>query len=371
MTEVTVAMKQVLVHEIFGFSEPLFGFEQAISIPATPSPYVPVVDPKYVFEPDMVIRVLRSYADRENLMFTGEKGTGKSSFVQQFCARFNIPLMTINGGPGLDETYLMGSKTIQNGNVKSVDGVLSYCLRHGIAVLIDEIAAIKPAVLVSINDVLNGDQVITLKHHGLDPTLNPDDLAQEEGNMTIKRHPRFRLFATDNTGGKMARDPRYAGVNTQNSAVRSRFTCFKMGFMKPAFELIALLGSTQGQLEVFTAKSMIEVAMRVRASFEQGEMTDTVSFRELKRWARKSLVYGKPHATLRHDNGQPKIVPDVAKSFVDAIYTGMEETDQAVAAEFFELVIGSTLELPYEYTQTAGSFMDQLDAGTLDWGDAA
>ncbi|HBP6379201.1 TPA: hypothetical protein L6A07_28955 [Pseudomonas aeruginosa] len=370
MTQVKTSKKSIFVHKAFGFNDPIPGFEQMIQIDEVPSPYVPAINPDYVFEPDMVARVLRSYASSENMMFNGEKGTGKSSFVQQFCARLNIPLMTITGGPGLDETYLMGSKTIENGSVKAVDGVLSYCLRHGIAVLIDEIAAIKPSVLVSINDVLNGDQVITLKHHGLDPTLNPDDLAKVEGNMTIKRNPRFRLFATDNTGGKMSRDPRYAGVHTQNSAVRSRFTCFKMSFMKPALELKALLGSTKGILPVFVGRSMVELAIRIRASFEIGEMTDTVSFRELQRWARKSLVYAKFDANQLVD-GKPKMIPDCAKAFVDAIYTGMEESDQEVSANFYELVFGTELDLPNEYKATASKFLEQLDAGKLDWDEAA
>ncbi len=361
------SQKSIYVHVAFGFAEPIPGFEQLIQIDAVPSPFVPKIDPEYVFQPDMVARVLRSYGARENMMFNGEKGTGKSSFVQQFCARLNIPLMTITGGPGLDETYLMGSKTIEDGSVKAVDGVLSYCLRHGIAVLIDEIAAIKPGVLVSINDVTNGDDVITLKHHGLDPTMTPDALAAQEGSMTIKRHKRFRLFATDNTGGKMTRDPRFSGVNTQNSAVRSRFTCFKMSFMKPALELKALIGSTNGALPVEVAKFMVELAIRVRASFEQGDMTDTLSFRELRRWGRKALMYGAQETNVMAGSN-PLFVPDCAKAFVDAVYTGMEETDQDVVREFYELVFGIELELPNEYSETAQSFLDGLDSGDIDWG---
>lgn len=365
--ETRVSMKSVYLHKLFGFINPIQGFEEAIQIPVETSPFVPDINPEYIFDPDMVGRVMRSYASRENMMFNGEKGTGKTTFVQQFCARLKIPLMSITGGPGLDEVYLMGSKTIEDGSVKSVDGVLSYCLRHGINILIDEIAAIKPSVLVSINDVLNGDQVITLKHHGLDPAVTPDELAKAEGSMTIKRHRRFRLFATDNTGGKMGRDAsRYSGVNTQNSAVRSRFTCFKAAFMHPAFELKALIGSTNGALPRDIGKMMIELAIRIRASFEQGEMSDTCSFRELQRWARKSLVYGRPDA-----NDVTRRIPNCDKAFVDAIYTGMEETDQDVARSFYELVFGTEIELPNEYALTAGTFLEGLEDGTLDWDLAA
>ena len=144
------AKKQAYLHELFGFDTPVKGFEEPIPV--------------------------FSYGARENIMLTGEKGTGKTTFVQQFCARLNIPLMTICGGPGLNESFLMGGKTIEASSVKSVDGLVSYCLRWGINILIDEIAAIKPSVLVSINDVLNGDQTITLKHHGLDPSKTPVEL---------------------------------------------------------------------------------------------------------------------------------------------------------------------------------------------------
>tara|TARA_R110002124_G_scaffold128157_12_gene288662 strand:+ start:120 stop:1223 length:1104 start_codon:yes stop_codon:yes gene_type:complete len=363
-------MKKILLHEVFGFSTPIPGFEKPLEVPQEIHPFTPEIDPEYVFEPDMVSRVLRSYGSRENIMLTGEKGTGKTSFVQQFCARLNIPLMTICGGPGLDETYLMGGKSLESGSVKSVDGVLSYCLRYGIAVLIDELAAIKPPVLVSINDVLNGDQMITLKHHGLDPNMLPADLAKEEGSLRIKRHNRFRFFATDNTGGKLSKDPRYVGVNTQNSAVRSRFTCFKMGFLAPALEYKALLACTSNLLPSIIGKHMVELAIRVRASFEEGEMYETVSFRELKRWARKSLAYGSRDEVDLDSNGNPKIRPEIHKSFVDAVYTGLEESDQDMVTNTFELVFSTKLELTHEYTLSAKHHLASLEKGLIQW-DAA
>lgn len=342
--------KNVLLHELFGFKSPIPGFENPIQILAHKSSFVPDIDPGYVFTPDMVRRVLLSVGGRENVLLVGDKGTGKSSFVQQFCARLNLPLMSITGGPGLDESYLMGSKTIENASVKNVDGILSYCLRHGICVLVDEIASINPRVLLSINDVLNGDQTITLKHHGLDPELLPAELADIQGSMTIKRHPQFRFFATDNTGGKASGDPRFGGVNVQNSAVRSRFTNFKVGFMEPAEEVKALVQATGGALKTMLAAQMVELAIRVRDGFKQGLMEDTVSFRELKRWGRKSLAYGKQFATTDAE-GNPTygVLPELHTSFCDAIYAGMEESDQETVLELFELVFGTQLELPNEY----------------------
>ena len=49
----------------------------------------------------------------------------------------------------------------------------------------------------------------------------------------------------------------------------------------------------------------------------------------------------------------------------------MEETDQDVTREFYELVFGTKLELPNEYSETAKSFLDELENESLDWGDEA
>lgn len=333
--------KEVYIHELFGFDEPLKGFENLTMIPSEAHPLTPTLDPDYVFNPSLVRRALLSMAARESIMLVGDKGTGKSSFVQQLMARLNRPLLTINAGPGVDESYLLGCKTIEDGSVKNVDGMLSYAVRHGIPVLIDELCTLRPGVLVSINDILQGDDLITLKHHGIDPSVDPRSILDMDGTMSIVRHPAFRLFATDNTGGKSQKDGRFAGVNTQNSAVRSRFTSFKVTFMAPDQEVLALGKASDSQLGEDTIKSMIELGFRFRAAFEQGEAFDNLSFRELKRWAKKTALYG-----------------DINEAFVDAIYTNLEAGDQILAETLFETVFGTELELTDEYSTSAGDMLD-------------
>ncbi|MAG65007.1 MAG: hypothetical protein CMK74_03930 [Pseudomonadales bacterium] len=335
--------QEVYIHELFGFDKPLKGFEEPTMIPAEAHPLTPTLDPDYVFNPGLVRRALLSMAARESIMLVGDKGTGKSSFVQQLMARLNRPLLTINAGPGVDESYLLGCKTIEDGSVKNVDGMLSYALRHGIPVLIDELCTLRPGVLVSINDILQGDDLITLKHHGIDPSVDPRSILDMDGTMSIVRHPAFRLFATDNTGGKSQKDGRFAGVNTQNSAVRSRFTSFKVTFMAPDKEVLALKKVMGNQLSEDTIKSVVELGFRFRAAFEQGEAFDNLSFRELKRWAKKTALYG-----------------DINEAFVDAIYTNLEAGDQILAEALFETVFSTELELTDEYSTSAGDMLDKF-----------
>lgn len=340
--------KEVYVHELFGFSTPLRGFEEPIEIASEPHPWTPKIDKTYVFNKGLVRRLLLSMANDESIMLFGDKGTGKSSLVKQLLARLNRPLLSINGGPATDETDLLGCKTIVDGNVKDMDGVLSYAFRWGVPILIDEICTLRPGVLVATNDIVQGDQVITLKHHGLDPNVDPKLMANKSGTMTILRHPSFKLFATDNTGGKTEKDGRFAGVNTQNSAFRSRFTGFKVGFMSPDNEVKALMNVLKeefGEDDVVDQSlldGMVELAFHFRVAFEQGEAFDNISFRELKRWAIKLVTYG-----------------DIHESFIDGVYSNMESSDQQLAEELFEKTFGEKLNMTDEYSVSAA---DQLDA---------
>lgn len=333
--------ESAMVHELFGFDKPLKGFEKPIPVPAERHPLSPSIDSSYVFNESLVRRILLSMATKDSIMLVGEKGTGKSSLINQINGRLNRPSIAINAGPGVDEGYLVGFRTLGKDGVKSVDGVLSYAYRHGLSCTIDEICSLTPGVLLSLNDIIQGDEVVTLKHHGIDPELDPKHLLGLEGGMNIVRHPSFRLFATDNTGGKSSRDPRYAGTKGQNAAVRSRFTSFKANFMSAEKEMAALRG-LNATVDDLNIQMMVEFAFRFRVAFSQEEAFDNISFRELKRWVNKLALYG-----------------DLHESFTDAIYANLEEADQQLAAELFEETFGRKLELPEEYTT---SVADQLDA---------
>lgn len=345
-------VEMVPAHELFGFQQPMAGVGK-LPVPVDAHPLTPVCDSDFVFPEGLVRRFLLSMQSRESIMLVGDKGTGKSSLVAQVHNRLNKPLLGINGSSGVDETHLLGSKTIEGGDVKSFDGVLSYAYRHGLSFLLDEVCTLRPGVLVGINDFLQGDSVVTLKHHGINPELDPRHLLSLGSGINIVKHPMFRLFATDNTGGKQSRDLRFAGTNGQNAAVRSRFTSFKVPFMAPDKEMAALKKiatalAASRKLEAVSdveIRGMVEFALRFRKAFAAELATDNISFRELKRWVTKRTIYGGDSAALD-------------ESFVDALYTNLETLDQVQAMAHFESAFGRKLELPEEYSLSADMIAD-------------
>lgn len=337
--------EMVQIHELFGLTKPLRGLEEPVPIVVNRHTLAPEEVPGYVFNPNLLRRILLSQMSRDSVMLVGDKGTGKSSIVQQICSRMNRPLIAITAGPGVDESYLLGSKTIVDGGVKAYDGVLSYAYRHGLTCLIDEICTLRSGVLVGLNDILQGDPVVTLKHHGIDPALDPQNLLGTGNGMTIVRHPAFRLFATDNTGGKAQKDGRFGGSGKQNSAVRSRFTSLRVNFMSAEQEMAALKASVGGGVDDAYIISMVEFAWRMRVAFANEDATDNISFRELLRWAKKTQIYGCVH-----------------EAFQDAIYGQLEESDQMLSEDAFEETFGTPLQLDDSYSMTCDSQLDAIKA---------
>lgn len=344
-------IEMVEAHEIFGFTEVMKGVGK-LPMPIDSHPLVPMLNEAHVFNQGLLRRILLSMKGGDSsILLTGDKGTGKSSLVTQLHARLRKPMIGITGSSGIDDTHLLGCKTIKDGDVKEVDGVLSYAYRTGLTCLIDEICTMRPGVMVGINDILQGDAVINLKHHGIDPTLDPRRLLDVDGGMTIVRHPMFRLFATDNTGGKQQKDARFSGVNSQNSAVRDRMTGFHVPFMKPDEEMKALRQAS----DIYAAKrnlepmkdlyiqQLVEFAWRFRKAFAMGEACDNISFRSIQRWSFKWMMYA-----------------DSDDSFVDSIFTNLEETDRVLAAELFKSTFARQLVLPEEYALSVSAVADKF-----------
>ena len=71
---------------------------------------IPRLDPSYVFEKDAlsIMSAWFEIGSGEPLFISGPHGTGKTSFVNQYCARVNAPVISITARARLDRTDLIG-----------------------------------------------------------------------------------------------------------------------------------------------------------------------------------------------------------------------------------------------------------------------
>jgi MoxR-like ATPase len=242
------------------------------------SSLVPSVDKNYV--------PFGNYRDVESIIkskifypayISGPTGNGKSTMVEQTCAKQKRPLIRINFNSMTDEDQLIGTKTLIDGNVEIVEGPVVIAMRMGMPILFDEIDAGNSNTLMCLQPILEGKPFyFKLKNELIYPA---------EG---------FNIFATANTKGKGSDDGRYIGTNVLNEAFLERFAVtFNQDYPAPSVEL-KIVTKLMEQYECVDAKfadTLIKWADAIRRTFDAGGVDETITTRRLTHIIRAFAIF--------------------------------------------------------------------------------
>ena len=79
-------------------SKEVFGIQTDIKVPKfnEASEYCPKLDTNYVFDESTTIAILLGLKFNKRVFLQGLHGTGKSSHIEQVCARLNWPCIRVN-----------------------------------------------------------------------------------------------------------------------------------------------------------------------------------------------------------------------------------------------------------------------------------
>lgn len=237
-------------------------------------PHVPLLKPEYVFRRE-TLRDVINFIDcsfDDGMLVVGATGCGKTSLIEQVCARLNIPVQSITCGGSTEFMDLVGQWTLQNGSTVWIDGVLTKSMREGHILILNEIDLVDPSELANLNGVLEGAPLI---------------ISQNNGEV-IYPHKNFRLVATSNSNGSGS-DGMYVGVQRQNLAFLDRFLVIEVDYADMEIEL-AILERVAPNIPKSIRQRMVELAQKVRSVFKGNEDTGTdlsvtFSTRTLIRWA--------------------------------------------------------------------------------------
>jgi nitric oxide reductase NorQ protein len=97
------------------------------------------------------------------VLVIGPKGTGKTTLVREFALRKSIPLESINFSLRTRESHLVGSKTLENGTIGFIEGILIKSMREGNILYLDEINSAEADVLLRLDEALDDRRQIVLK----------------------------------------------------------------------------------------------------------------------------------------------------------------------------------------------------------------
>lgn len=105
----------------------------------------------------------RAYSSNLFVLVIGPKGTGKTTLVREFAARKGIKLESINFSLRTRESHLVGSKTLDSGEVGFEQGILVRSMKEGSMLYLDEINAAEADVLLRLDEALDDRRQLVLK----------------------------------------------------------------------------------------------------------------------------------------------------------------------------------------------------------------
>lgn len=264
--------KQFTVEEAFGFS----GAQIPCRGRENPCEFTPVKNDRYVFRKD-ILRVFRNFMESDDsigMELQGPKGSGKTTLPEQYCARLNLPLLSITAHERTEPADLIGYNVLNaDGSTEFLPGPVTKAAMEGWAVLINEANAMPPGTATALNEFLQGSSVHI-------PELRT----------TIRPKPGFKIIATTNPED----DASYRGRFLQDAANADRYEKLVVDYMDAADEeslLAAELTDYGHEDPEPMAKSLVDVANRVRAMYKGGSCRLTISTRALIKWAKRTLDF--------------------------------------------------------------------------------
>jgi len=239
--------------------------------------YLPDIDRNYVFNIDLVKKVIVGFQLNMPIYLWGFHGTGKTTVLQQAAARTRRPFLRVQHTINMQESDVLGQWTVKDGSTIFQLGPLPMAMINGWVYCADEYDFAMPSVTAVYQPVLEGE-----------PLLIKDAPPHFR---KIVPHPNFRFVATGNTNGVGDETGLYQGTLVQNAANYSRFKITEeVVYMDAKIEESILVSRTR--IDRGNASKIVKFANEVRKMFRDGKISMTISPRELITCGQLGIAYG-------------------------------------------------------------------------------
>ena len=294
-------------------SKEVFGIQTDIKVPKfnEATEYCPKLDTNYVFDESTTIAILLGLKFNKRVFLQGLHGTGKSSHIEQVCARLNWPCIRVNLDSHVSRIDLIGKDAIVLKDNKQVtefqEGILPWAFQNNVSLVFDEYDAGRPDVMFVIQRILEAEGKLTLL----------------DQSKVLSPHPYFRLFATANTVGLGDTSGIYHGTNQINQGQMDRWHILStLNYLEPNQEykvVTSKLGNLKGAKNQEIIKNMIKVANLTRSGFANGDISTLMSPRTVISWGQNF-----------------KIFKDIVSSFELTFLNKCDEVERTIISEYFQ-----------------------------------
>lgn len=234
----------------------------------TTAAYVPEKDSNFVpFGEFREINTIVASRMFYPVFVTGPTGNGKSTMVEQACARNKREYIRLQINAQTDEDQLIGSKTLVDGNLKIVEGPVLIAMRKGAILLLDELDAADPNNIMCLQSILEGRPYYF-----------------KLANEMVYPAPGFNVFATANTKGRGSESGKYIGTKMLNEAFLERFpVTFEQEYPTMTVELKIVRNAMQkfNCVDEDFASTLVKWSDAIRRTYDDGALDDLITTRRL------------------------------------------------------------------------------------------
>ena len=208
---------------------------------------------------------------------TGLSGNGKTMMIEQVCAALKRELIRVNITKRTDESDLIGSYELVDGNTIRREGPVITAMRRGAVLLLDECD-------------LGTEDILCLQ-----PILEGKPYFDKKTGEVVHPAAGFNVIATANTKGKGSDDGRFIGTNLLNEAFLERFAITVEQEYPPATTERKILEKNFALYNLTDATfidRLITWAEVIRKSFADGAVDEVISTRRLVHITKAYSIFG-------------------------------------------------------------------------------
>lgn len=238
---------------------------------------------------------------------TGLSGNGKTTMVEQACAKLKKNFIRVQISPETDEDDLLGGFRLVNGQTVFQDGPVVKAMRTGALLLIDEIDRGSNRIMC-LQGVLEGKPVL-LKKTG-------EIVTPEKG---------FNVIATANTKGKGSDDGRFIAAAIIDEAFLERFVVtLEQPYPSAAVEKKIVLKHMEkyGKVDEQFAEKLVTWSDAIRKTFVDGGIDELISTRRLCHISQTYAIFNNKMKAIQLCVN--RFDEDTKTAFVD-LYTKIDE----------------------------------------------
>jgi hypothetical protein len=248
------------------------------------------------------------------VFITGMSGNGKTTMVEQVCAKLKRECVRVNFTVQTDEDELLGGFRLMGGETKFVPGPVLVAMERGAVLLLDEVDLGSHAIMC-LQSVLEGKGKFIPKI-----------------GKYVRPAPGFTIVATANTKGKGSADGRFAGTNQLNEAFLDRFHfCYEQDYASVAVEkkILKKYAESVSVSDDQFIENLVNWADLIRKSFKQQIVNEIITTRRLRDIVFAYSVFGDKMQSI--DRCVARFDEDTKSAFME-FYTKVDATVTAAPA---------------------------------------